>query len=74
MPKIYRVKNRFDYESQYFLRRGDAMRYRSECPTSSPVETLEHTSANYQFVVMLKDAYQLGREDQKSKSKEQTND
>ena len=74
MPKIYRLKNSFDHESQYFLRRTEAAKYYREHPQSNPVETLEHSSANYQFVVMLKDAYQLGREDQMNKIKEQTSD
>ena len=70
MPKIYRVKNPADHESRYFLKRKEAAEYQRYHPASCPVETLEHSSANWQFVVMLKDAYELGREDQQRKNKQ----
>ena len=70
MPNIYRVKNPADHESRYFLTRKEAAQYQRDHPASCPVETLEHSSANYQFVVMLKDAYELGREDQREQKRQ----
>ena len=69
MPNIYRVKNPADHESRYFLKRKEAAEYQRYHPASCPMETLEHSSANYQIVVMLKDAYELGREDQRRENK-----